>query len=184
MLILIVPSDFYTLQMFHSWMGENGLLEPNCSSCFVTCGDWDLKTMYILQYLFLLLVQRFETLASCISCISFIISFIYFFIHFISQEDSFTCLCNCNHEWIIIPRFLVQVLLTYPSWYSLKSNYMPAKQSSKLLNNVHIPGSLFIRLPGQCQYFGIKRPSYFNHWINIKKVLSNKMEKIIHCGKW
>ena len=30
---------------FHDWMNANGLLDPNVKSCFVTCGDWDLKTM-------------------------------------------------------------------------------------------------------------------------------------------
>ena len=30
---------------FHQWMDQNGLLDPNLKSCFVTCGDWDLKTM-------------------------------------------------------------------------------------------------------------------------------------------
>ncbi|XP_032243157.1 ERI1 exoribonuclease 3 [Nematostella vectensis] len=38
-----------TLQTFHDWMGENGLLDSGLSSCFVTCGDWDLKTMLPLQ---------------------------------------------------------------------------------------------------------------------------------------
>ena len=33
------------LQQFHKWMFKNGLLDPTVNSCFVTCGDWDLKTM-------------------------------------------------------------------------------------------------------------------------------------------
>lgn len=34
-----------TLQSFHEWMKSQNLLNPNVSSVFVTCGDWDLKTM-------------------------------------------------------------------------------------------------------------------------------------------
>jgi ERI1 exoribonuclease 3 len=34
-----------TLQLFDEWMKSQGLLEPGVSSVFVTCGDWDLKTM-------------------------------------------------------------------------------------------------------------------------------------------
>ena len=30
---------------FHDWMNANGLLDPHVKACFVTCGDWDLKTM-------------------------------------------------------------------------------------------------------------------------------------------
>lgn len=30
---------------FHGWMEANGLLDPGVKSCFVTCGDWDLKIM-------------------------------------------------------------------------------------------------------------------------------------------
>ena len=33
------------MKQFHKWMSDNGLLEPDVSSCFVTCGDWDLKSM-------------------------------------------------------------------------------------------------------------------------------------------
>ena len=33
------------LKEFHKWMSVNGLLDPSVNSCFVTCGDWDLKTM-------------------------------------------------------------------------------------------------------------------------------------------
>ena len=33
------------LHSFHSWLETNGLFEPSTSFCFVTCGDWDLKTM-------------------------------------------------------------------------------------------------------------------------------------------
>lgn len=39
------PTLEETLKSFHKWMGDNGLLDPNVRSCFVTCGDWDLKTM-------------------------------------------------------------------------------------------------------------------------------------------
>ncbi|XP_005098403.1 ERI1 exoribonuclease 3 [Aplysia californica] len=33
------------LQSFHKWMVSEGLLEPGVKRAFVTCGDWDLKTM-------------------------------------------------------------------------------------------------------------------------------------------
>ena len=33
------------LRSFHSWLETNGFLEPSIRFCFVTCGDWDLKTM-------------------------------------------------------------------------------------------------------------------------------------------
>ncbi|XP_072130744.1 ERI1 exoribonuclease 3-like [Mobula birostris] len=33
------------LQMVDDWMRDNGLLDPKVNSIFVTCGDWDLKTM-------------------------------------------------------------------------------------------------------------------------------------------
>lgn len=33
------------LQDFDRWMQGEGLLGPGVSVCFVTCGDWDLKTM-------------------------------------------------------------------------------------------------------------------------------------------
>lgn len=33
------------LQDFDRWMQEEGLLNPGINICFVTCGDWDLKTM-------------------------------------------------------------------------------------------------------------------------------------------
>lgn len=39
------PKLVEVLQDFHKWMSTNGLLDPNVNSCFVTCGDWDLKTM-------------------------------------------------------------------------------------------------------------------------------------------
>lgn len=32
-------------KMFPAWMEQHGLLDPENSSLFVTCGDWDLKTM-------------------------------------------------------------------------------------------------------------------------------------------
>lgn len=34
-------------QMFPAWMEQHGLLDPENSSLFVTCGDWDLKTMWV-----------------------------------------------------------------------------------------------------------------------------------------
>ena len=33
------------MSSFQGWMETNGLLEPSVKSCFVTCGDWDLKKM-------------------------------------------------------------------------------------------------------------------------------------------
>ena len=39
------PSLSETLQSFHEWLKTNNLLDPGVSFCFVTCGDWDLKTM-------------------------------------------------------------------------------------------------------------------------------------------
>ncbi|KAH9504146.1 ERI1 exoribonuclease 3 [Bulinus truncatus] len=33
------------LQSFHQWMESENLLNPDIKSIFVTCGDWDLKTM-------------------------------------------------------------------------------------------------------------------------------------------
>ena len=33
------------MSSFHGWMETNGLLETSVKSCFVTCGDWDLKKM-------------------------------------------------------------------------------------------------------------------------------------------
>lgn len=33
------------LEEFDKWMSENNLVKPQVNSCFVTCGDWDLKTM-------------------------------------------------------------------------------------------------------------------------------------------
>ena len=33
------------LKEFHKWMSTSGLLDPGVNCCFVTCGDWDLKTM-------------------------------------------------------------------------------------------------------------------------------------------
>lgn len=39
------PSLKSTLKIFHQWMSDNGLLDHSINSCFVTCGDWDLKTM-------------------------------------------------------------------------------------------------------------------------------------------
>jgi len=32
-------------QLFDKWMLEQGLLNPDVRSAFVTCGDWDLQTM-------------------------------------------------------------------------------------------------------------------------------------------
>ncbi|XP_041359885.1 ERI1 exoribonuclease 3-like [Gigantopelta aegis] len=34
-----------TLEAFHEWMLSEGLMKDGVSSIFVTCGDWDLKTM-------------------------------------------------------------------------------------------------------------------------------------------
>jgi ERI1 exoribonuclease 3 len=39
------PSLKTCLSNFHKWLGAEGLLNPGVSFCFVTCGDWDLKTM-------------------------------------------------------------------------------------------------------------------------------------------
>ncbi|XP_078657354.1 ERI1 exoribonuclease 3-like [Branchiostoma floridae x Branchiostoma belcheri] len=39
------PTLTQTLKDFDSWMCEQGLLTPGVSSAFVTCGDWDLRTM-------------------------------------------------------------------------------------------------------------------------------------------
>jgi ERI1 exoribonuclease 3 len=39
------PSLDETLEKFHAWMSEQGLLGKGTKSVFVTCGDWDLKTM-------------------------------------------------------------------------------------------------------------------------------------------
>ncbi|KAI0208205.1 ERI1 exoribonuclease 3 [Lamellibrachia satsuma] len=34
-----------TLQMFDKWMADEDLWNDDIRSVFVTCGDWDLKTM-------------------------------------------------------------------------------------------------------------------------------------------
>uniref|UniRef100_A0A8C4S932 ERI1 exoribonuclease family member 3 n=1 Tax=Erpetoichthys calabaricus TaxID=27687 RepID=A0A8C4S932_ERPCA len=39
------PTLQQALQKVNNWMADEGLLNPNVSSAFVTCGDWDLKTM-------------------------------------------------------------------------------------------------------------------------------------------
>lgn len=39
------PDLATTLQSFNKWMEEQGLLDESTKSIFVTCGDWDLKTM-------------------------------------------------------------------------------------------------------------------------------------------
>ncbi|XP_072023280.1 ERI1 exoribonuclease 3-like isoform X2 [Amphiura filiformis] len=39
------PTLQETLTTFQEWMDSQGLLVPECKSVFVTCGDWDLKTM-------------------------------------------------------------------------------------------------------------------------------------------
>lgn len=39
------PTLEETLESFHAWYKDNGLLDSSVSSCFVTCGDWDLKIM-------------------------------------------------------------------------------------------------------------------------------------------
>ncbi|XP_078417154.1 ERI1 exoribonuclease 3-like isoform X1 [Cetorhinus maximus] len=39
------PTLPQALQMVDDWMQEEGLLDPKVNSIFVTCGDWDLKTM-------------------------------------------------------------------------------------------------------------------------------------------
>ncbi|XP_071165685.1 ERI1 exoribonuclease 3-like [Mytilus edulis] len=37
------------LEKFHTWLEENDLLNPENKFIFVTCGDWDLKTMLTSQ---------------------------------------------------------------------------------------------------------------------------------------
>lgn len=37
------------LEKFDLWMDDNGLLDPENTFVFVTCGDWDLKTMLTSQ---------------------------------------------------------------------------------------------------------------------------------------
>lgn len=39
------PNLQETLKMVDAWMLEQGLLDAEVNSLFVTCGDWDLKTM-------------------------------------------------------------------------------------------------------------------------------------------
>ncbi|XP_078074789.1 ERI1 exoribonuclease 3-like [Mustelus asterias] len=39
------PKLQQVLQMVDDWMRKEGLLDPKVNSIFVTCGDWDLKTM-------------------------------------------------------------------------------------------------------------------------------------------
>ena len=39
------PTLQTVLQNFDRWMQGEGLLNPGVNICFVTCGDWDLKTM-------------------------------------------------------------------------------------------------------------------------------------------
>ncbi|XP_067893123.1 ERI1 exoribonuclease 3-like isoform X2 [Heterodontus francisci] len=39
------PTFQEALQMVDDWMRKEGLLDPKVNSIFVTCGDWDLKTM-------------------------------------------------------------------------------------------------------------------------------------------
>ena len=39
------PTLAEALDKFDDWYKTNGLLDPSVSSTFVTCGDWDLKTM-------------------------------------------------------------------------------------------------------------------------------------------
>lgn len=39
------PNINETLERFDNWMKNEGLLESDVKSIFVTCGDWDLKTM-------------------------------------------------------------------------------------------------------------------------------------------
>ncbi|GAV04431.1 hypothetical protein RvY_14706 [Ramazzottius varieornatus] len=39
------PQFSETLRRFDKWMETEGLLRPEVSSCFVTCGDWDLGMM-------------------------------------------------------------------------------------------------------------------------------------------
>ena len=39
------PTLKEVLARLDTWLQENNLLDPDVSFCFVTCGDWDLKTM-------------------------------------------------------------------------------------------------------------------------------------------
>ncbi|XP_041475908.1 ERI1 exoribonuclease 3-like isoform X2 [Lytechinus variegatus] len=39
------PTFADTLKLFHIWMEKEGLIDPDIKFIFVTCGDWDLKTM-------------------------------------------------------------------------------------------------------------------------------------------
>ena len=39
------PTLSEVLEQFNLWMESNGLRDPSISFSFVTCGDWDLKTM-------------------------------------------------------------------------------------------------------------------------------------------
>ena len=39
------PPLLEVLDMFDQWMAKEGLLNDDVNVCFVTCGDWDLKTM-------------------------------------------------------------------------------------------------------------------------------------------
>ncbi|XP_071478899.1 ERI1 exoribonuclease 3-like isoform X1 [Diadema antillarum] len=39
------PTFAETLKLLNDWMLREGLLDPAVKSIFVTCGDWDLKTM-------------------------------------------------------------------------------------------------------------------------------------------
>ncbi|CAF1323443.1 unnamed protein product [Adineta steineri] len=39
------PTLDVVLQRFHTWLQKENLLDPQVKSIFVTCGDWDLKTM-------------------------------------------------------------------------------------------------------------------------------------------
>ncbi|MGH0149124.1 UNVERIFIED_CONTAM: hypothetical protein FKN15_042174 [Acipenser sinensis] len=39
------PTLQQALQMVAEWMDKENLLNPDVSSVFVTCGDWDLRTM-------------------------------------------------------------------------------------------------------------------------------------------
>lgn len=42
----IVDNLICATQLFDKWMQEQGLLNPEVRSAFVTCGDWDLQTMW------------------------------------------------------------------------------------------------------------------------------------------
>ena len=42
---LSLKNEFVNEQKFEKWMKDEGLLESDVSSIFVTFGDWDLKTM-------------------------------------------------------------------------------------------------------------------------------------------